>query len=155
MLRSGLVSAEQGQPPQGFQIRGPAHRSRVVNAVALHALQRAADIAAALVADNEQRFAEAERVARQIVAAVRSRSLVPIRDPRVTNTQYLREFRRSLAANPELESAVVHLEGLVGPHDALVFFDRALVPEADMPPSLPIRRCFGFLGSIQIACWST
>ena len=125
-LRSGLVAVEQGQIPGGLEFRSRPSRSRVLNTIASQTLYRAAEVATNLMAENRPRIAEAERVARQIIAAALSRRLVTVRDTSVSNTQYLRHFRRSLDSNADLESASVHLEGLVGPHDALVLFDRSL-----------------------------
>ncbi len=125
-LRGGLVAAEQGQAPAGLEFRGRPSRSRVLNATASQALQRAAEVASTLIAENRPRLAEAERVAQQIVAAALSRGLITAREEEVSNTQYLRMLRRSLVKSGDLESAVVHLEGLVGPHDALTLLDRAL-----------------------------
>src|SRR3989442_310387 len=123
MLRSGLVAAEHGQVSAGLQFRGRPSRSRILNAVASQALQRAADMASTLIAENRPRLAEAERVAQQIVAAALSRGLITGRAEGVSNTQYLRTLRRNLVTSVDLESAVVHLEGLVGPYDALILFD--------------------------------
>jgi hypothetical protein len=128
MLRSGLVAAEQGQVPAGLQFRGRPTRSRVLNTVAWQALQRAADMASTLIAENQPRLAEAERVAQQIIAAALSRGLIAGRAQGVSNTEYLRMLRRNLVTSVDLESAVVHLEGLVGPYDALICIDRALAP---------------------------
>ena len=47
MLRSGLVAAEHGQVPAGLQFRGRPTRSRILNAAASEALQRAANVASA------------------------------------------------------------------------------------------------------------
>lgn len=131
MLRSGLVAAEQGQLPAGLQFRGRPTRSRVLNAVASQALQRAADMASTLIAENQLRLGEAERVAQQIVAAALSRGLIIGRADGVSNTQYLRMLRRNFVTSVDLESAVIHLEGLVGPYDALILIDRALAPHLD------------------------
>lgn len=127
-LRSALVAAERGHVPAGLEFRGRPSRSRVLDAVALHALQRAAEVASSLIAENQVRLAEAERVAQQTVAAALSRGLISAREDGMSNTDYLRMLRRSLATSVDLESAVVHLEGLVGPHDALILLDRALTP---------------------------
>ncbi|MBI4517003.1 MAG: hypothetical protein HY699_14435 [Deltaproteobacteria bacterium] len=132
MLRSNLVAAEQGQVPAGIEFRGRPSRSRLLNAVASQALQRAAEVASTLIAENQPRLAEAERVAQQIVGAALSRGLITARQEEVSNTQYLRMLRRSLVTSGDLESAVVRLEGLVGPHDALILFDRALAPHLDV-----------------------
>jgi hypothetical protein len=134
MLRSSLIAAEQGQLPAGLQFRARPSRSRIMNAVATQAVQRAAEVAATLIAENRPRLEEAERVARQIVAAALSRGLIAARPREVNNTHYLRMLRRSLATSSDLESAVAHLEGLVGPHDALVLIDRALTPHLEVSP---------------------
>ena len=94
--------------------------------VASHVLQRACEVASSVIAENRPRLSEAERVAQQIVAAARSRSLVMPRNPGMDNTQHLRSVRGEFAANRDLENATVHLEGLVGPQDMLVLLDRAL-----------------------------
>jgi hypothetical protein len=131
-LRSGLIAAEHGHLPDGLEFRGRPTRSRVMVALASHAIQRAVDLASTVVAENRPRLAESERVAQQIVAAVRSRESIPAREEGVTNTQYLRMLRRSLSASADLENAMVHLEGLVGPNDALVLLDRALAVDLEV-----------------------
>ena len=128
MLRSGLIAAEQGQVPTGLQFRGRPTRSRVLNAAASEALQRAVNVASTLIAENQPRLAEAERVAHQIVTAAVSRGLTTGRAEGVSNTEYLRMLWRKLMTSPDLENGVVHLEGLVGPYDALILIDRALAP---------------------------
>jgi hypothetical protein len=127
-LRSGLVAAEQGQVPPGLQFRGRPNRTRVTFAVAWQALQRAAEIASTLVAESRPRLAEAERVAQQIVSAALSRGVITAREEGVNHTQYLQILRSSLVASGDLENAIIHLEGLVGPHDALILLDRSLIP---------------------------
>jgi hypothetical protein len=125
-LRSGLVSVSQGQVPAGLEFRGRPTRSRIVNAAASQALQRAAEIASHIIAQNQSRISEGERVARNIAAVSISRGLIPSLDVNISNSEYLRGLRVSLAAHNDLESVAVHLESLVGPHDALVLIDRAL-----------------------------
>ena len=126
MLRSSLVAAEQGRLPSELQFRGHPTRSRVMAAVASQVLQRAADIASALIAEDQPRRAEATRIALQIVAAAISRRLIAVRPEGMSNTQYLRMLRRNFATGDDLERAAVHLDGLVGPYDALILIDRAL-----------------------------
>lgn len=125
-LRSALVAVAQGQVPAGIAFKGRQSHSRVLNSVASEALQRAGEVASTLIGENQPRLSEAERVAQQIVAAALSRELIPPRENDVNNTEYLRILRRIFATNVDLEKAVVHLEGLVGPNDALILFDRAL-----------------------------
>jgi hypothetical protein len=135
VLRSGLLAVEQGQVPAGLEFRGRPSRSRIANAAAAQALQRAADVVSNVIAQNQARVAEGERVARQIVAVSISRELIPAREGKENNTEYLRGLRRNLAAHVDLESAAVHLDSLVGPHDALVLIDRALLATSPEVPS--------------------
>lgn len=128
MLRTSLVAAQQGEVPAGHEFRGRPTRLRVLNAVASETLQRATEIASLLLAENQSRIAEAERVAQQIVAVAVSRRLIAVREEKASNTQYLQTLRNGLVANGDLESAFAHLEGLVGPQDALILLDRALTP---------------------------
>jgi hypothetical protein len=127
-LRSSLIAAEQGLIPAGFEFRNRPGRSKLLHAVASQALQHAAEVASNLITENRVRISEAERTAQQIVAAAFSRGLIPVRDEGMTNTQYLQMLRRSFATVSDLENAFAHLEGLVGPNDALILFDRALAP---------------------------
>lgn len=131
-LRSGLVAAEQGHVPTGLEFRGRPSRWRVLSAVASQAMQRAAEVASTLIAENRPRLAEAERVAQQIVAVALSRGLIATRKEEVSNTQYLRLLRDRIVSSGDIESAVVHLEGLVGRHDALILLDRALSSNLDV-----------------------
>jgi len=126
MLRSRMVAAKQGQVPAGIELQGRQSRSRLLRAVASGAMQHGAEIASDVVAENRARIEEATGVAQQIIAAAVSRDLVPPREVRVDNSVYLRLLRRGLADTADLESAVVHIEGLVGPQDTLVLLDRAL-----------------------------
>jgi hypothetical protein len=131
VLRSSLLAAEQGQMPAEVTLRGRPSRSRVSVVAASQALQRAAEVASALIVENQPRLAEAERFAHQIVTVALSHDLIAVRENGVSNTQYLQALWRGLVANGELTNAVAHLEGLVGPHDALVVLDRALAQHVD------------------------
>lgn len=126
VLRSGLVAVEQGQVPAGLEFRSPPTRGKLLSAAAAQALQRAAEVATQLLAENRPRITEAERVAQQIIAAALARGLIPARDAQISHTQYLRLIRRSFPAGSDLENAAVHLEGLVGAQDCLICLDRAL-----------------------------
>jgi hypothetical protein len=131
-IRSSLALADQGQIPAGLEYRGRPTRTRVMASAASDALQRAAQIVAGVAAENRPRFVEAERVAQQVVAALRSHGL-PHRPEEMSNEVYLRTLRRTMSQNADLENVLVHLEGIVGPQDALVLLDRAIA--ASEPPA--------------------
>jgi hypothetical protein len=123
--RSGLISTRRGLVPQNLNFRGLPSRTRVLSAVASQALQTGSEIASAIITENRPRILDAERVAQQIVAVALARGIIPARPPGGGNTEFLRSLRRVLVSE-ELEAGTVHLEGLVGPHDALILLDRAL-----------------------------
>jgi hypothetical protein len=125
MLRSELVAASHGELPAGIAFKGMPSRSRVKAAVAAQALRRASEIASGIVNENRKRFTDAEAVAQQLIVIAIPRGLVIPPDPDMTNTEYLLQLRNRLM-HADLENAVLHLEGLVGPNDALVLLDRAL-----------------------------
>lgn len=125
MLRSSIVAARQGQIPSGIAFKGLPSRSRIRSAVAAQAIQKAAEVASSIIAENQRRFAEAEAIAQQLVAVAIPRGLVLPRSPGMSNTEYLADLRMRLMKG-DLENAVLHLEGLVGPNDTLILLDRAL-----------------------------
>jgi hypothetical protein len=126
LLRSQLVAVEQGKIPSEIQFRGQPSRSRIISAVAADILKQASDLASALILENRSRIVDAERVAQQVIAVALSRGAIPPRDNAISNTAFLKILRCEIGLNSDLEQAVVHLEGLVGPHDALICLDRAL-----------------------------
>lgn len=126
-IRSALIAAEQGQVPAEVKFRGRPTRSRVLNTVASQCLQQATAMSTALAGEHRTRITEAERIARQVVAAAVSRNLVPRPPAQSDATHYLRTLRQSFVSSSDLEAAIVHVEGLVGPNDLLVLLDRALV----------------------------
>ena len=142
-IRSTLTVTDQGQIPPGLEYRGRPTRNRVMASVASASLQRSAEVAAGVIGDNRHRIDEGERLVQQLVAALRSQGL-QARPEGVDNESYLRMLRRGMAQNAEIESVLVHLEGLVGPQDALVLLDRALAATeprvVEPPPKKPARR---------------
>ena len=131
-IRSNLTLADQGQISGDFQYRGRPTRTRVMASAASEALQRSAEIVAGVLGDNRARIGDAERVAQQVIAALRSHGLPP-RPEGMANETYLRTLRASLSQNADLETVLVHLEGLVGSQDALVLLDRAIAASEPIP----------------------
>lgn len=128
-LRSELVAVAQGHVPPGLQLRGHPTRSRILSAAASQALQRASKAASDLIAEHRPRIAEAERIAQQIIAAGIGRDLIPGRGRGATNTEYLQMLLDSLRTSADLAAALLHLDGMIGRHDALVVLDRALASQ--------------------------
>ena len=129
VVKSTIIAVKEGHIPDGVEVRGRPSRSRILKIVASQAMQQGANVATRVIEENRSRIDEATRVAQQIVAAAVSRGEVTARGEGIDNTSYMRAIRQGLAASSDLETAAVHLEGLVGPQDALVLLDRALTPQ--------------------------
>jgi hypothetical protein len=125
-IRSALIAAEHRQVPADLKFRGRPTRWRILNAVASQCLGEAVALAAALVREHRTRVSEAERISQQVIAAAAARDLIGSAPADRDSTHYLRRLRRGLTASGDLEVALVHVEGLVGPQDLLVVLERAL-----------------------------
>lgn len=126
LLRAKINATEQGQIAIKAEFRTKPNRSQLLQAAALEALDEGALIAQNLIRENKNRFADAGSVARQVISAAASMGLLFRDDPAESSNTYLERIRGSLKSNPELSSALVHLDGLVGQNDALILIDRAL-----------------------------
>ena len=125
-MRSSLLAAEHGQIPVDISLRSRPTRTRVVNAVAARVLREASEVTGSLLGEHQNRLSEGERIAQQVIAVAAARRILPRREPRVDNSRFLQDLRRTLARGDDLEVAVIHLEGVVGVQDALILLDRAL-----------------------------
>jgi hypothetical protein len=129
-LRSAIASASNGNVPPGLVTRGSPTRAKVSTLLAGQALQRAGELGVQIVAINRQRYSEAELVGQRLAAALRSMEIVIPDGLAISHGEWLGAIRSLVATRQELEPAMVHLEGLVGPNDALVILDRALAAGA-------------------------
>ncbi|GJQ30110.1 MAG: hypothetical protein HBSAPP03_19940 [Phycisphaerae bacterium] len=127
-LRDLIADAGAGGVPRGVVVAGPMSRRKLRAAAASFALREGTDLLAALIDQHTPRLDEAERVARQIVAALMSAGLTPTRSAYPDTTSYLATVRRVLSSRADLEAAAIHLEGLVDRYDALLLLDRAMAP---------------------------
>lgn len=125
-LRSGLLSALRGAAPAGLEVQGTRTRSKVAEAAAAAAVQRASEIASNVLAPQQARLAEAEKLARQLVAVTVSRTGDALRYSDAPREAFLQGLRHGFRAQPDLEGAAALLESLVGPHDSLILLDRAV-----------------------------
>lgn len=136
VLRSDLALARQGHLRPGVALRGVPSRSRIRSVAAAQAISRAAEVLSAIVQENRPRFAEAEAIAQQLVAVALAQSLVVPPHPAMSRTDYLLDLRGRVLSS-ELATALLRLEGLVGPNDVLVLLDRALELRNVVPTDLP------------------
>ncbi len=127
-LRSAMLSADRGAVPTNVEFRGKPTRSKILSALGSVALRSATDIALEIVQSNRPRFTEAEALVRQLVSVARNANLLP-NDILLSREAYLAELRLELLGRAELAPGVLRIEGLVGPRDALIMFDRVLTAD--------------------------
>ena len=79
------------------------------------------------ISGDAARFAEGEKLIRQIVAVAHRKGLV-LQAPRADmRGEVLQAIWQGMTRDPELGAATTHLFGLVGAHDVLILLDRVLL----------------------------
>lgn len=120
-LRGGVIAASRGITA-GPPVSGSSRR-KARDAAATDALRRAEEIVASAMRADQAQIADAERLARQLVAhGLRKRIL----DDEVLRRRQVEAIWQRLASDPELGSPASHLSALVGLPNALVLVGRAL-----------------------------
>jgi len=130
-LRALLISAEQGVIPAGVEFHGRATGRKIRDAAAAYVLRHAGDIVSIAIQKDCERVAEAERMTRQLVSLAKARGLIQELPSGENFTDMLKAIWRSLSADPDISPGTINVEGLIGPHDALVILDRILT--SDVP----------------------
>ena len=126
VARAAVTSAERGITPPGLAFHGRPTKRRILDASAVDALRRVEEAVSGTVRGDASRVAEAQRLARQVVALATLKGILPA-DPRgLPHRDYLSAVWRRLAADPEMASATVQIVGLVSQYDALIVLDRAM-----------------------------
>lgn len=126
-LRSQLVAADLGEVPSGVRIEGRITRRKVARAAMGVVTRGAVDIVMQAIAQDRSRVDEAERMCRQLVARDASDDAPGgSADSSESYTARLRRKWKEFGQQGELAAATIHIEGLVGPHDALLLLDRCV-----------------------------
>ncbi len=129
-LRARLDSAGRGAVPEGVVMSGNVTRRKVVQAVAADVIGGAAGLLATQIGADEQRFDEADRLARQLTVAAQVKGMVNGHPTTGDHAGAVSSIWSAIVADPELGGGAVHLLSLVGPSDALIVMDRALTRDA-------------------------
>lgn len=132
-LRGVLDSASAGVLPAGIVIHGQITARKIREATAREILKRAGEVVTAGIQDDGSRVAEAERVARQLIAVARFKGLIPEKPKPADYAEVLKSVWGAMQADAQIEQGAVHLIGLVGPHDALIVLDRGLTRDVWTP----------------------
>lgn len=136
VLRGLLISAERGIIPVGIEFHGRSTGRKIREATATDALRRANELVSNAVLEDVSRVAEAERVARQLVTLANYKDLILPYPHGSDHTKSLKTIWRNMSADPDIGPGVVHLLGLLGPHDALIALDRAITADVLIEPTV-------------------
>lgn len=126
VLRGVLISAERGVIPPGMAFSRQATSRKIKDAAAAEALRRAEEVIAANIAADAARFAEGERLIRQVVAVAYRKNMLAQISGTKSYAEVLQAIWQGMTRDPELGAATTHLIGLVGAHDVLILLDRVL-----------------------------
>jgi hypothetical protein len=127
-LRAVLISAERGAIPPGIAFNTRVTARKIKDASAADALRKAEERITSAIGQDAQRFAEGEKLIRQIVAIAQRKGLTDRASGGERNPGVLRAIWHAVALDPDLAAAATRLVGLVGAHDVLILLDRALPP---------------------------
>ncbi|MDG6223032.1 MAG: hypothetical protein IAX21_01560 [Candidatus Bathyarchaeota archaeon] len=130
-LRAMVISAELGTIPVGINFKGRVTKRKVREAVASQSITSAVDIVSDRIGKDIERIEDAERITRQLISIAKRKGLIA-ELPRGNNfSDALKSIWKSMSADPVLVQGLTSVEGLVGPHDALILLDRAIVADKE------------------------
>lgn len=125
-LRVSVISAEKGIIPGEVNFAGRITKRKVREATASHSISKAVEIVSERIARDIERIEEANRVLRQLVSIGKRKGVI-LELPKGKNFgDALKATWKKMSEDQLLAQGVVSVEGLVGPHDALVLLDRAI-----------------------------
>lgn len=124
-MRGTIIAAELGNMPVEIINQKNASRSKVKQIAALHILKQATDTVFSLIQKDADRVTESEKIMNQILSVAKAKGLIKdIPDDRPT--EILKAWWTQLSNDHDVAPGVISIEGLVGPHDSWILFDRAL-----------------------------
>lgn len=130
-LRALLISAERGVIPPGIEFHGRTTGRKIREASAAYVLRQTGDIVSNVIQKDLERVGEAERMTRQLVSLAKAKGLIQELPSGENFTDMLKAIWRTFCTDPDISPGTVNVEGLIGPHDALVILDRILT--SDIP----------------------
>ena len=128
-LRALLISAERGVIPAGVEFHGRSTRRKIQEAAAAYVLRQTGDLVSSVIQKDHERVAEAERLTRQLVVLAKAKGLIQELSSGDNFTDMVKAIWRTLSADPELSPGTANVEGLIGPHDALITLDRTIISD--------------------------
>jgi hypothetical protein len=130
-LRGMILSAENGIVPPAVAFHGLATRQKIVAAAISFALRQAGSVVSEVLKEDVSRVAGAERMMRQLVAIAKAKNLLQPVSANNNHTESLKFIWRTLAKDADIAAGTINVEGLVGPHDALILLDRIIASDGE------------------------
>ena len=127
--RATILAAENGILPPGMEMYSGIGKRKIVQAAATLSLRNASRLVTDYLRKEVDRVADAERMMRQIIAMAKAKGLITAIPIGNDHTELLKSIWRNLAADAELAPGTINVEGLVGPHDALIILDRIMASD--------------------------
>ena len=121
VLRGTLITIKRGVVPEGLSFRGRPSSTKVRSATAMRALQEAQALVSGEIKAPFGQIAEAERMARMLLASAAQKGLLP--DEKATTGEAVWQL---LVKDDELRHGLAHLTGLVGAENAVAVVSRVL-----------------------------
>lgn len=136
-LRGALIAVSRlGVVPPGTEFRDRPTRSKIRNASAMHALQDAQALLTSEFRTPITQIAEADRMARMLLASAVQKGLLPLKRGRRRRPPEALEIWEAFSVDEELRQGLVHLTGLVGDANAAVIVVGVLPTVTGSPPDV-------------------
>lgn len=124
-----LISAERGAIPEEIVLQGRPTKRKITEATASHVLQLVGDLVSNVIHKDRERVAEARRLSRQLVTLAKAKKLISELPSGENYTGMLKSIWQTLCSDPEISPGAINVEGIVGPHDALIILDRTILSD--------------------------
>lgn len=130
-LRGIILSAENGILPPGMEIHGRSSKRKIVEAAVTFSIRHASSAVSDFLQKEVDRVSDAEHMMRQLISMAKSKGLIQQIPNGNDHTEILKFIWSTLSSDPEIAPGTINVEGLVGPHDALIILDRIIT--SDLP----------------------
>lgn len=124
--RAALLQATRGAHTKDLAFTGRATLRKVAQATASVSIERASQLLNGAISERQAVFQEAERLTRRVIAVAEAKGIVRTCASSGDRHAFLQCVRQKVADDADLASVYVHLIGLVGKSDVVVFLDRAI-----------------------------
>lgn len=125
-LRGIILSAENGIIPPEINIHGRMSKRKIVEAATIFSLRQASTLLSDFLQKEIDRISDAERMMRQLIALAKAKGIISQLPNENNHSEELKLIWRTLSDDQEIAPGTINVEGLVGPHDALIILDRII-----------------------------